>query len=513
MGKRMKSIQCTGAREDVRRFLRGGAWGAALRSFILAAAFSFAAVYPSFAGQIDSSKTTALNLQGIVTDQAGNPVGDALVQLEQQSGAPPAQVQSGADGTFHLMKIPAGSYRLTARKAGLKSAPISITLGPDSQSLPLALVLGSGDGGESRGGLPAMEQAKPVTTSVMEFADNPSFAIAGVTDWTAVGGHGSDATLRTSEDLARATFAMGKDVKTGNDVTNLKDERARVDALLKLGGIAALEQRAAELDEKLGNSLAAVREFEEAARLDPSERNFFEWGSELLLHRAVWQAKEVFEKGALAYPKSARMLTGLGAALFGGARYDEAARRLCEASDLNPGDLETYELLGKVQMAAPDPLACIEPKLARFAAEHPDNSDANYLHAMSLLKREELAPNPEAAERAEALLERAVSLDGKCADGYLELGKISASAKNYPKAIDLYLKAIEANPKLGDAYYRLGVAYDRAGQHEKAMQEFDLHDAIKRQQAEEIERERREVKQFLVVDPADGERQPNPPGN
>ena len=164
-------------------------------------------------------------------------------------------------------------------------------------------------------------------------------------------------------------------------------------------------------------------------------------------------------------------------------------------------------------MAAPDPLACIEPKLARFAAEHPDNSDANYLHAMSLLKREELAPNPEAAERAEALLERAVSLDGKCADGYLELGKISASAKNYPKAIDLYLKAIEANPKLGDAYYRLGVAYDRAGQHEKAMQEFDLHDAIKRQQAEEIERERREVKQFLVVDPADGERQPNPPGN
>ena len=33
----------------------------------------------------------------------------------------------------------------------------------------------------------------------MEFADKPNFTVAGVTDWTAVGGHGSDATLRTSE--------------------------------------------------------------------------------------------------------------------------------------------------------------------------------------------------------------------------------------------------------------------------------------------------------------------------
>ena len=39
----------------------------------------------------------------------------------------------------------------------------------------------------------------------MEFADKPDFTIAGVTDWTAVGGHGSDSTLRTSEDLARET--------------------------------------------------------------------------------------------------------------------------------------------------------------------------------------------------------------------------------------------------------------------------------------------------------------------
>ena len=42
----------------------------------------------------------------------------------------------------------------------------------------------------------------------MEFADKPNFTVAGVTDWTAVGGHGSDATLRTSEALARETTTL-----------------------------------------------------------------------------------------------------------------------------------------------------------------------------------------------------------------------------------------------------------------------------------------------------------------
>ena len=58
-----------------------------------------------------------------------------------------------------------------------------------------------------------------------------------------------------------------------------------------------------ELDEKKGDPLAAVHEFEQAVRQDPSEENYFAWGSELLLHRAVWQAAEVFRNGTKAYPQ------------------------------------------------------------------------------------------------------------------------------------------------------------------------------------------------------------------
>src|SRR5262249_54452735 len=46
-------------------------------------------------------------------------------------------------------------------------------------------------------------------SSAAQFSDSPNFTIAGVTDWNAAGGHGSDATLRTSEAFARETHGLG----------------------------------------------------------------------------------------------------------------------------------------------------------------------------------------------------------------------------------------------------------------------------------------------------------------
>src|SRR5215471_2036656 len=111
--------------------------------------------------------------------------------------------------------------------------------------------------------------------------------------------------------------------------------REHVQKMLMHDDNADLHRFAGDLDEAMGDSLSAVHEYEQAAHLDPSEQSYFTWGSELLLHRAVWPAAEVFKKGAEDHPQSARMLAALGAALFASALYDEAALRLCDASDLN----------------------------------------------------------------------------------------------------------------------------------------------------------------------------------
>ena len=427
--------------------------------------------------QVAVQTQAGITIRGTVRDSAGNAVAGATVQLEQtgasDSTGPMSNIHARTDtqGSFAFAAIQAGNYTLTAEKSGLRSSPAVVAAKANDDARQIVLVLAS--------------TASP--TPAMEFADSPNFTIAGVTDWTAVGGHGSDASLRTSESLAREAITLKSDASNNNA------------SVPSQAGSADSHRQAGEQDEKNGNSLAAIHEFEQAVRLDPSEQNYFAWGSELLLHRAVWQAKEVFEKGATAWPKSARMLAALGTALFAGARYDQAAERLCAASDLDPADPEPYLFLGKVSIAAPEPLPCAEEKLARFASLQPGNSLANYFYAMAIWKQQQVSGDPQALQQVEAFLNKAVAIDAKCSDGYLQLGILKSTQRDYPQAIALYTRAIEANPQLGEAHYRLGVAYDRLGQSAKAKQEFQLHDEIEKQQAVAIDQQRREVKQFQVA--------------
>jgi tetratricopeptide (TPR) repeat protein len=125
--------------------------------------------------------------------------------------------------------------------------------------------------------------------------------VAGVTQATNGGVHGSDTVWRLTEALAKAT--------------------------------ASLSQELHGRDEKLGNALEAVREYQRAAELNPSESNLFDWGAELLTHRAADPAIEVFTRGNRLFPRSARMLLGLAVACYARGSYDQAARHFFEAAD------------------------------------------------------------------------------------------------------------------------------------------------------------------------------------
>jgi tetratricopeptide (TPR) repeat protein len=421
--------------------------------------------------------TDSGTVQGKVVNSAGTLVSDASVRLEQEGIPGARETKTSAAGVFAFSALPVGNYQLSAQKAELRTRPAAVQVGSPGDEKHVDLVLLVKDPDDAKSSIQAME-----------FADKPNFTVAGVTDWTAVGGHGSDATLRTSEALARETLTLKPDA-SGRSATDRSVPQHDAD----------LHRQQGELDEKKGDPLAAVREDEQAVRLDPSEQNYFAWGSELLLHRAVWQAAEVFRNGSKAHPHSARMLTALGTALFAGARYDEAAASLCAASDLDPSDPEPYTFMGRIEMASPKPLACIEPRLARFVQGQPENSLGNYFYAMAIEKGQQQPVDPKAQSQVEALLTKAVAIDPKCADAYLQLGILSFSQRQSEKAIGFYSKAIQSNPQMGEAHYRLGVAYDRIGSPEKAAQEFKLHDEIEKRQADTVEQQRREVKQFLVV--------------
>ncbi len=540
-----------------------GLWCRALASILALVASPMST---AFGQQAAPNEIDQVTIRGRVVDAQGRPEVGALVRLERNNRSASVETESGAAGDFAFVSLQRGSYLITAERAGWRSSAASVVASSAGDQKAIDLVLVQHAEAHS-GSAASLSNSGPP----MEFSDKPNFTVAGVTDWTAVGGHGSDTTLRTSEALAREILILkpketSAAILAGNtgehnqtekrlraslagdpgsfeanhqlgefylhegrytdaipllegahgiepaDYGNTYDlalaceaagkyARARdeVKGLLAARDSAELHLLAAEVEEELGDPLSAVRDYERAAKEDPNEQNYFAWGSELLLHRAIWQAQEVFRRGAEAYPKSGRMLTALGAALFAGAIYDDASVSLCTASDLNPTDPEPYRFMGTVEMAAPDPLPCIEPRLKRFASEQPDNSLANYLYAMAIVKRQQQSPDPQALQRAEVLLKKATALDAKCGDAWLQLGILSSGRHDYSAAIDDYEKAIDANPQLGEAYYRLGVAYDRTGEPAKARQKFELHDRIEKAEAEAVERQRREIQQFLII--------------
>jgi len=103
------------------------------------------------------------------------------------------------------------------------------------------------------------------------------------------------------------------------------------------------------------------------------------------------------------------------------------------------------------------------------------------------------------SQRIQELLQRSADLEPAFGEASLQLGVLYSSQNRYEFAIAAYKKAIEAQPQLGEAHYRLAQAYKRTGEQKKAQQEFQAYQQIEKQEAADIERKRREVRQFLIV--------------
>lgn len=455
----------------------------------------------------------AVTIEGTVRDASSKPLADATVLLEEKGNPALIETKTNADGTFVLSTNHRGIYTVRAGKSGCLDAVVDgLALSPgDRKHVDLVLTPAGPIRSESSASQPP---AKP-SPGAMEFKDEPSFTVAGVTDWSNLGLHGSAASSRTSESLAKETLTLksGEPEMRPTAVPEKRYEvalsyrekgdfagaREQVRKVLSIADDAEGHRLLGELDERLNEPLEAVREYERAARMDPSEQNYFEWGTELLLHKAAGPAAEIFTRGSSAHPQSARMLTGLGAALYSSGSWEDAARRLCEASDLAPADTAPYLFLGEIEKTTAAPLPCSEQKLARFAQEQPGNAEANFYYAVSLWKREKGSGKSGSGKEVEALLEKAVTINPRFDDAYLQLGLLHFALGNFEQAIRDCQKAIAINPHLSEAHRQLGLLYQRTSESAKAQQEFDVYEQIEKIDAAEAERQRRELRQFLII--------------
>ncbi len=455
------------------------------------------AVTAALAQSQDAARNATLGtVQGYVRDSGGQPLAKATVSLQLATGAetPSSQItHTDSGGAYRFAELPEGAYILRAEMKGYVRAIVGpVSLAPkEAKKIDLALV--------------------PVkaATQKPEFFDEPQFTVAGVTQATSSGGHGSDTVLRTTEALARATVSLSKEPAAESKSAPVATESSLLKAVALNPKDATLHHRLGDVEEELGHPLEAVREYQRAAELEPSELNLFDWGTELLIHRALEPATEVFTTGNRLFPKSVRMLVALGVAWYARGSYDRAARVLGDASELAPEDPTPYLFIGKMQSAETVPTNESVERLARFQQYEPDNPLANYYYAVSLWKwRQSVGALDDAnSAQIESLLQKAIRLDSKLGAAYLQLGILYAQLGDYTRAIPAYQKAIEVSPEeagpqldqtLEEAHYRLAQAYQRTGDKAKAQEELELHRQLAKKTKEDAERKRREIQQFVI---------------
>jgi len=289
-------------------------------------------------------------------------------------------------------------------------------------------------------------------------------------------------------DLALAYFLTGQ----------LAKARRLVQSLLEQKNTAELHNLLAQIGEKDGKYLAAAKEFEIAAHMDPSEQNLFDWGSEFLLHRTYEPAITVFQQGTQRYPDSPRLLVGLGMALYARGKYDEAVRALLTAADLDPSDARCYLFLSKAYDSSPNQAEDVIQRFRRYTELQPGNALAQYYYAISLWKGKRTEDSSLDLQTIESLLKKSITLDEKLPEAHVQLGNLYADQHEYEKSIPEYLRALELNPNLPDAHYRLGQDYVHVGQKDQAQKEFEVYQQLRAQQMAEVDKERAEVQQFVI---------------
>ena len=304
--------------------------------------------------------------------------------------------------------------------------------------------------------------------------------------------------LEKAQQINPSAYDNGYDLSLAYIQTGrLADARQLIQDLLKRKNTAELHNLLGEVEEKDGKFVAAENEYETAAHMEPSESNLVGWGSELLLHRTLGPAVEVFQQAAERYPASQRLAIGLGVALYARGNYDDAVKSLLRATDLNPADPGCYLFLSKAYDSSPGQAGDVIQRFRRFAELQPSNARALYYYAMSLWKGKRAQDPDLDLHQIESLLSKSLAIDPKLAEAHLQLGNLYSDQNKYAQAIPEYTRALELSSDLADAYYRLGQAYVRTGDRDRAQQQFQVYQRLREQHLADLDKQRAEIRQFV----------------
>jgi tetratricopeptide (TPR) repeat protein len=307
--------------------------------------------------------------------------------------------------------------------------------------------------------------------------------------------------LTRAQEIDPNAYNNGYDLALALEQTGQLDEaRQQVHRLIRVRDSAELHSLLGEIEEKSRNYLSSAKQYEQAARADPSEQNILNWGAELLLHQTFTPAIEVFKAGISRFPQSAQLHNGLGIAFYGTGQMDDAVRAFLGASDLSPSDPLPLTFLGKAcDGASPELAAQIRSRLQNSIGRFSRNADLNYYLAVCLWRGNQAQSTSDVAGQIESLLKRAQALNPDYADAYFQLGNLYAEQHRLNDAIDQYERALKVNSNSANFHYRLGQALARVGKADRAQEEFAIFERLRKSETDVTNKEQNQIQQFVYT--------------
>jgi tetratricopeptide (TPR) repeat protein len=445
------------------------------------------------------------SLQGYVRDSRGQAISAATVYLRSNTGTQTLTIHTGADGAYRFSGLGEDVYTLRAEMPGFDEITLDQCVVNAKETKQVDLILVS-----------TAHTAAPAASRATEpqFFDEPKFIVAGVTEATNPGGHGSDTTLHTTDSLAKAMTSLSQNsLNPENRVTRTNSDssaRGREEGSLRKG--AERQPESFEANRRLGELLVddgkareAIIYLERASRLDPGD---YDTGFELAsayagtsqYARSRAQAQNLLALQNATVEQQAELHRLLGEVYEKLGQPLNAVREYQRAAELNPDEPHLFDWAADLLMHR-----AYEPAVEVFS-----RGNQLFPHSARILAGLGVAAYARGAyDQALQHLCDASDLYPAEAQLYLFMGKMQTVETEQPRCVQeklarfvalqpanalaryyyalsllnhqenpadgekqvesLLRKAVDLDPTLGAAYLQLGVLYSERGDSSKAI--------------------------------------------
>ena len=291
--------------------------------------------------------------------------------------------------------------------------------------------------------------------------------------------------------LALAQFRAGR----------LDDALASVEKCKELGDDADLEDLAGDIQEARGDSVAAVKSYQAAVVLAPSEEKYrLSMAVELIRHDNFDAARLVLKSAEESQPKSWRIELTLGMVEYFGGTDEAATKYLLRAAELAPESQTAWKYLGDIQMDRPTaPDAAAIARLCQQADREPKNGLMQYYCGGAIFRRDYGAADNSHAEEILRRLHTAARLLPGDALPHCQLGKAYRWLERWQEALSESETCARLDPDSAEAHFRLAQIYQHLGAAEKSKKEMELYEAASLKVADENARRDATMKTFIYT--------------